>query len=206
MTITFYEIGLYLLALALLFITPGPVWVALIARSLKHGFSGAWPLALGVAIGDAIWPVLALLTLGQLVAVHAALLKGLKYVAVIVFMVMGGGLIMARVDRLQAPDQFTKAGFLPGFVAGLLVIIGNPKAILFYIGVLPGFFDVIRVTTLDIAFVGLVSAAVPFCGNIILAVMLDRASLLIASKSARRHLNVVTGVVLFIVAGLILIM
>ncbi|MEL0289503.1 MAG: LysE family transporter, partial [Alphaproteobacteria bacterium] len=163
-------------------------------------------LALGVAIGDVIWPVLALLTLGQLVAVHAALLTGLKYVAVIVFMVMGGGLIMARVDRLQAPDQLTKAGFLPGFVAGLLVIVGNPKAILFYIGVLPGFFDVTRVTTLDIAFVGLVSAAVPFCGNIILAVMLDRASLLIASKSARRRLNVVTGVVLFIVAGLILIM
>ena len=93
-----------------------------------------------------------------------------------------------------------------GFVAGLLVIVGNPKAILFYIGVLPGFFDVTRVTMLDIAFVGLVSAAVPFCGNIILAVMLDRASLLIASKSARRRLNVVTGVVLFIVAGLILIM
>ena len=206
MTITFYEIGLYLLALALLFITPGPVWVALIARSLKHGFSGAWPLALGVAIGDVIWPVLALLTLGQLVALHAALLTGLKYVAVIVFMVMGGGLIMARVDRLQAPDQLTKAGFLPGFVAGLSVIVGNPKAILFYIGVLPGFFDATRVTTLDIAFVGLVSAAVPFCGNIILAVMLDRASLLIASKSARRRLNVVTGVVLFIVAGLILIM
>jgi threonine/homoserine/homoserine lactone efflux protein len=206
MIITFYEIGLYLLALALLFITPGPVWVALIARNLKHGFSGAWPLALGVAIGDVIWPVLALLTLGQLVAAHAALLTGLKYVAVIVFMVMGGGLIMARVDRLQAPDQLTKAGFLPGFVAGLLVIVGNPKAILFYIGVLPGFFDVTRVTTLDIAFVGLVSAAVPFCGNIILAVMLDRASLLIASKSARRRLNVVTGVVLFIVAGLILIM
>ena len=89
MTITFYEIGLYLLALALLFITPGPVWVALIARSLKHGFNGAWPLALGVAIGDVIWPVLAMLTLGQLVAVHAALLTGLKYVAVIVFMVMG---------------------------------------------------------------------------------------------------------------------
>jgi threonine/homoserine/homoserine lactone efflux protein len=111
MTITFYEIGLYLLALAVLFITLGPVWVALIARSLKHGFSGAWPLALGVAIGDVIWPVLALLTLGQLVAVHAALLTGLKYVAVIVFMVMGGGLIMARVDRLQAPDQLTKAGF-----------------------------------------------------------------------------------------------
>ena len=159
-----------------------------------------------MAIGDVIWPVLALLTLGQLVAAHAVLLTGLKYVAVIVFAVMGVGLIIARVDRLQAPDQLTKAGFLPGFIAGLLVIIGNPKAILFYIGVLPGFFDVTRVTTLDIAIVGLVSAAVPFCGNIILALMLDRASQLIASQSARRRLNIVTGVVLFVVAGLIWIM
>ena len=204
-TITLHEIGLYLLALALLFITPGPVWVALIARSLKNGFSGAWPLALGVAIGDVIWPILALVTLGQLVVAHAILLTVLEYVAVIVFMVMGVGLIMARIDRLQAPDQLTKAGFLPGFVAGLLVIIGNPKAILFYIGVLPGFFDVTNVTTLDIAIVGLVSAAVPFCGNIILALMLNRASLLIASQRARRRLNIFTGVVLFIVAGLILI-
>ena len=204
-TITLHELGLYLLALALLFITPGPVWVALIARSLKNGFSGAWPLALGVAIGDVIWPILALVTLGQLIAAHAILLTVLEYVAVIVFVVMGIGLIMARVDQLQAPDQLTKVGFLPGFVAGLLVIVGNPKAILFYIGVLPGFFDVTNVNTLDIAIVGLVSAAVPFCGNIILALMLNRASLLIESQSARRRLNILTGVVLFIVAGLILV-
>ena len=74
LTITLCEIGLYLLALALLFITRGPVCVALIARSLKNGFSRAWPLALGMAIGDVVWPVLALLTLGQLVAVHALVL------------------------------------------------------------------------------------------------------------------------------------
>ena len=73
--------------------------MALIARSLKNGFSGAWPLALGVAIGDVVWLVLVLLTLGQLVAVHAAVLIGLKYVAVIVFLVMGVGLIMAQVDN-----------------------------------------------------------------------------------------------------------
>ena len=85
--------------------------MVLIARSLKNGFSGAWPLPLEVVIGDVIWPVLALLTLGQLVAAHAVLLTGSKHVAVIVFAVMGVGLIIARVDRLQAPDQLTKAGF-----------------------------------------------------------------------------------------------
>ena len=74
--------------------------MALIARSLKNVVSGAWPLALGVAIGDVVWPVLALLTFGQLVAVHAAVLTGLKYVTIIIFMVMGVALIMARVDKL----------------------------------------------------------------------------------------------------------
>ena len=78
----------------------------------------------------------------------------------------------------------------------MLVIIGNP------IGVLPGFFDVTRATTLDILVVGLVSAAVPFCGNVILAGMLDRANLVIASQNVRRRPNFVIGVVLFIVAGL----
>ena len=44
------------------------------------------------------------------------------------------------------------------------------------------------------------------CGNIILATLLYRTSLLIASQSESRRLNVVTGVVLFIAAGFILIM
>ena len=61
----------------------------MIARSLKVGFGGAWPLALGVTVVDVIWLVLTLLTLAQLVLVHAALLTGLKFVAVIAFMVMG---------------------------------------------------------------------------------------------------------------------
>jgi len=47
--------------------------------------------------------------------------------------------------------------------------------------VLPGFYDVTYLTTLDITFVGLVSAAVPSCGNTILVLIFDRASLIIAS-------------------------
>ena len=40
----------------------------------------------------------------------------------------------------------------------------------------------------------------------ILAAMLDRVSQMVTLQSVRRRLNVVDGVVLFIVAGLILIM
>ena len=35
-----------------LWAVPGPVWLALTARALSGGFAAAWPLAIGVALGD----------------------------------------------------------------------------------------------------------------------------------------------------------
>lgn len=199
------EIGLYSFALLLLFITPGPVWVALIARSLKSGFAGAWPLALGVALGDICWPALALLSLGQIVSLHGDIIFWLRYIAVAVFAGMGIGLYLAPVQPLQAESKLTKEGVLAGFLAGLMVIIGNPKAMLFYIGILPGFFDVSRLQIGDIMLIALISALVPFIGNLILGLAVGRARQLISSVSARRRLNQVSGVILILVGGMILV-
>ena len=44
-----------------------------------------------------------------------------------------------------------------GFISGVLVILGNPKAILFYMGVLPGFFDLTKVVPMDIIAIVVVS-------------------------------------------------
>ena len=199
------EIGLYSFALLLLFITPGPVWVALIARSLKSGFAGAWPLALGVALGDICWPALALLSLGQIVSLHGDIIFWLRYIAVAVFAGMGIGLYLAPVQPLQAESKLTKEGVLAGFLAGLMVIIGNPKAMLFYIGILPGFFDVSRLQIGDIMLIALISALVPFIGNLILGLAVGRTRQLISSVSARHRLNQVSGVILILVGGMILV-
>ena len=54
MTLAAHDLALYAGALFVLFLTPGPVWVALTARALSGGFHAAWPLALGVVVGE--WP------------------------------------------------------------------------------------------------------------------------------------------------------
>ena len=199
------ELGLYIFALFLLFITPGPVWVALIARALKGGFSGAWPLALGVAIGDICWPVLALLSLGQIVSLHGDILFWLRYLAVAVFVIMGAWLYFAPVQKLEANSRLTREGTIAGFLAGLAVIIGNPKAMLFYVGILPGFFDISRLTAADITVIALSSALVPFAGNLGLGVLVGRARMLISSMQMRKRLNQASGVVLILVGGIILV-
>ena len=110
-TVTFAKIGLYAVAIFVLFLTPGPVWVAIMARSLNDGFTGAWPLALGVAVGDIMWPALALLTLGQILAIHPDIFLWLRYGAVLVFLGMGIGLILAQVNDIHLPRRLTLPGF-----------------------------------------------------------------------------------------------
>ena len=72
-------------------------------------------------------------------------------------------------------------------------------------GILPGFFDVAALSTADIISIGLVSALVPFVGNVTLAYALQHATNLLASTTARRRLNQATGGVLLLVAGVILV-
>lgn len=204
MSLSLSDISVYAFALFLLFLTPGPVWVALTARSLQGGVSGGWPLALGVAVGDCLWPLLALLTLTQFAQIYAELLEGLRFMAVAVFVFMGVQLIRKPVPVPVAEGRLTRLGLLTGFIAGVLVILGNPKAILFYLGILPGFFDIAALTTADITAVVMISAFVPFMGNLLFILGVDKARRLLTSDTARRRLNTATGSVL-IAVGLFLL-
>jgi threonine/homoserine/homoserine lactone efflux protein len=93
----------------------------------------------------------------------------------------------------------TRPGLWAGFSVGMAAVIGNPKAILFYMGFLPGFFDLTRITAPDIAVILLISAVVPLIGNLGLALFLDRARRLLQSPRAIRRLNIASGVLLILV-------
>lgn len=203
MTISLVEIGLYAGAVAILFLTPGPVWVALMARAMAGGFHAAWPLALGVVVGDALWPVLAVLGVTWIVSTFAGFMAVLKAVAVVFFLFMGVQILRHRDRTIRADSRLTRPGMWAGFAAGVAVILGNPKAILFYMGVLPGFFDLTRVTVIDIAAIVSVSIVVPLLGNLILALFIDKLRGLLSSPTAFRRLNTTAGFML-IGVGLII--
>ncbi|MFT6075101.1 MAG: threonine/homoserine/homoserine lactone efflux protein [Yoonia sp.] len=196
MTITPYELLLYAGALLILFMTPGPVWVALLARSLSGGFPAAWPLAMGVAIGDIVWPLVAVLGVSWLVSEFAGFMDVLKWVAMIVFLAMGVGLIRNADQALSANSRLTRPGMWAGFLAGLAVIIGNPKAVLFYMGVLPGFFDLTTVTILDMVAICTLSFVVPLGGNLVLAGSVHRVRGVLKSPQALRRMNTISGLLL----------
>ncbi|MGC9418896.1 MAG: LysE family translocator [Rhodovulum sp.] len=203
MTVTPGDLALYAGALFVLFLTPGPVWVALTARALSGGFNAAWPLALGVVVGDALWPLLAILGVSWVVSVFDGFLVVLRYVASAVFLAMGVLLIRHPGASIAEDSRLTRPGMWAGFVAGLAVILGNPKAILFYMGVLPGFFDLSGIGSPDIAAIVAISMGVPLIGNLCFALFIDRARRILTSPKALRRTNQVAGGLLILV-GLVI--
>ncbi|MET4101165.1 threonine/homoserine/homoserine lactone efflux protein [Roseovarius sp. MBR-78] len=203
MTIAPFDLMLYAAAIAGLWAVPGPVWVALTARALSGGMAGAWPLAVGVALGDLIWPLCAILGLAWVLSVYGDALEALRWVAAGVFIVMGVILIRTPARVPGADSRMTRPGIWAGFSVGMAAVIGNPKAILFYMGFLPGFFDLSTVTVPDIAAILAVSATVPMLGNLGLAFFLDRARRLLQSPKAIARLNTGSGALLILV-GLVI--
>jgi threonine/homoserine/homoserine lactone efflux protein len=203
MTIAALDLLFYAGAILILFLTPGPVWVALTARAMSGGFGSAAPLAVGVALGDMLWPLAAIFGLTWILSLYGDLLGLMKWVAMAMFIVMGVQLIRHARARISTDSRLTRPGRMAGFLAGISVILANPKAILFYMGVLPGFFDLSRVTGLDIAAILLVSASIPMMGNLLMALAIDRARALLRSGDAMARVNRIAGL-LMIAVGLVI--
>jgi len=203
MTISLAELGFYIFGLFILFLTPGPVWVALVARALAGGFRQAWPLTLGVAIGDVFWSVLATLGMGWVASSFGDAMTVLRIVAAVFFLWLGYTIIRSAGSKISSDSRLTRPGVLAGFVAGLIVIISNPKAILFYMSMLPGFFDLSRLTAPDIVAIAVASFMVPLVGNLILASFIDRVRSVLSSDTSLKRMNYAAGVLLILV-GLVI--
>ncbi|MGR3722769.1 LysE family translocator [Abyssibius alkaniclasticus] len=200
MTLDLSELALYAGALAVLFLTPGPVWAALVARAVSGGYASAWPLALGVAVGDALWPLAAIFGVSALIALYADFLIWLRYAGALMLALIGLQIIR-HARMIPGKDRaLTRPGWRAGFLAGLMVILGNPKAILFYMGLLPGFFDMGNLTLLDIVAICVLSFAVPLSGNLVLAGLVGRAQRFLSSPNAVFRTNLVSGGLLVLVA------
>ena len=199
MTIDGDQIFFYFLALIVLFLTPGPVWVALIARTVSGGAKSSISLALGVSLGDMLWPFVVYFSLGLLISVYSDILLVFRYFASFVLILMGLQIIYARNKALSEDHRLTKSGFIAGFYAGLIAVTANPKASLFYMTLLPGFFNFELIGLLDVCLVSLLSFSVPMIGNILMILFVAKVRSLLSSPYAVSVTNLISGILLIFV-------
>ena len=199
MTITIAQLFLYFGALVILFFTPGPVWIAIISRTVSGGVKSGFSLVLGVSLGDLLWPIMAYFGLGLLISLYSDILILVRYMAAIILVIMGIQTVLASRKGIKANDDLTKSGFFAGFTAGLIAVTANPKATLFYLTLLPSFFNFGEIGLTDLVIISGTSFAVPMLGNILMILFLVKAKTFLSSPSAVRMTNIVSGILLVLV-------
>lgn len=127
----------FVLAVLLLELTPGPNMTYLAALSLAQGRRAAFFGVLGVALGLAVHAALAALGVGALVAASPPLYQALRWagVAFMLFLAWEGWKDAGIAQVAPTPSLTAPQLLLRGFVTNVL----NPKSILFFVAVVPGF-------------------------------------------------------------------
>jgi threonine/homoserine/homoserine lactone efflux protein len=174
--------------------TPGPGVAAVIARSLAHGLKGAPAFIAGFMVGDLVWFTIAATGLAALARTAATLFVAIKWIGVAYLLFLAWKLWTAPMKSVEIADQDDRQHGWRAFVASLMLTLANPKAILFFLALLP---TVIDLTSLDTVRFLEVSAAMCVVLPSVLgayAFLAARARQLFTTPAAVRRLNRSSGV------------
>jgi threonine/homoserine/homoserine lactone efflux protein len=132
--------------------SPGPAIAALVARVIGRGTAGVPAFIGGIILGDLIWLAIAVLGLSLLATSFAMIFTVIKYVGAAYLLLIAWRLWTAPampVDVTAIDNVDGKP--LRSFLGGLLLTLGNPKTIAFYIALTPALIDVSRVDLVSYA-------------------------------------------------------
>ncbi|WP_296229162.1 LysE family translocator [Ralstonia sp. UBA689] len=122
----------YLIASAL----PGPAQGSMVAHVIARGRASALSFVVGMVSGNAIWLVATILGLATLALRFASVFVVVKWLGVLYLLFVAWKLWTS--DPASGESRETRS---KGFLAGALLTLGNPKAVVFFGAVLPQAFD-----------------------------------------------------------------
>lgn len=181
--------GLYAIAIAV----PGPGIVAIVARALGGGFRSTIPAAIGAMVGDLILMTLSVLGLALLARTLGGVFLVVKLAGAAYLIYMAYRYWTAPTSALE-PASAPSAG--QGFTAQLMVTLGNPKAIGFFVALLPTVVD-LRGLKLGgyLQLVGVTMVLIPAI-TLGYAALAARLRGVMASAKARKRINQTAAVVM----------
>lgn len=130
-------------ATAILLMIPGPTILLVVSYAIGQGWRTAFPMAVGVALGDFTAMTLSLLGLGALLATSAMIYTLLKWAGAAYLVWLGIKLFRAG-GTLDARPREDATSALRMLAHAWLVTALNPKSLTFFVAFLPQFLDPAR--------------------------------------------------------------
>ena len=155
----------FTIAYAIAVVVPGPGVAAVVARALGGGFRGAVPMVLGILAGDLIYLVFALFGLAAIATWFGPVFVVIRWAGAAYLLYIAWKFWTAKPDQEQIGPGSEERGWKT-FLSGLALTLGNPKAIVFYLALLPtvvpldqpigvlGFAELVAIVTVVLLVIG----------------------------------------------------
>src|SRR3954470_7431803 len=179
-------------ALALL---PGPVVTLLIANGLRHGTRAALINCAGAQTGLAIVIGIVAVGLTSLMATMGYWFDWVRFAGAAYLIWLGVKLVRSPVEGVSAdePPPPPRGGF---FLQGFLVLLSNPKGLVFFGAFIPQFMDMRKDPFSQVALLGFTFMATGAVTDSIYAILAGRARRFFSARRTRLLSRVSRGFLL----------
>src|SRR5262245_5526074 len=124
---------------------PGPGVTALVARVLSRGTHGAPAYIAGFVTGSLLWFTVAATGLAALASAFGTLFTAIRYAGAAYLMYLAWKFWTTPARPFEASDT-SPDGRWSLFLAGAAINLGNPKAVVFFLALLPTILDLDALT------------------------------------------------------------
>lgn len=143
---------------------PSASVVLVVTRSVTLGIQNGISVACGIVLGDLIFVALAILGMSILAETMGSFFVILRYVGGAYLVWLGFHLIRSNGEVNLIRSDASKLSLFASFASGLLLTLGDIKAILFYASLFPAFVDMAHLRASDI--VGIVAVTIVAVGGV----------------------------------------
>lgn len=175
---------------------PSPSVFAVVARSLSAGLIHGVLTAIGILVGDVVFILVAIGGLAAIANQITLLFELVKYLGVAYLIWLGTNLWRAKTETVIVTNDSITPSLGVSFTCGLLITLGDPKAIIFYISFFPAFVDVSHLSLLSIGIVLGVAAIAVGGTKIAYAYLADQARVFFQRPSAKQRLNRIAAIIM----------
>ena len=135
-----HDLGIFLLASVLLWITPGPDMMYIVARSVAQGRAAGILSVLGIGSGILVHTVFAAVGLSIVLTTSAWAFAVVKVAGAAYLIVLGIRVLRQKVGP-RPPDAVPAVAAWTVYRQGVLCNLLNPKVAVFFLAFLPQFVD-----------------------------------------------------------------
>jgi len=142
----------FLAAFSIATTIPGPSIAAIVASVLSRNAKAGILVSCGAYIGNIVWFLVAVLGLSAIAGKFAFILVIIKYAGAAYLLFFAWKLWRAPAQILDQDTAQTDGGLVSNIRLGLLISLGNPKTVMFFVTIFPSLID-IRSIGIDLSFV-----------------------------------------------------